>query len=240
MQNIHRGIIVKLGVLFLGLFYSPVIQGAVLTLEKADSLFLTKQYKEALVIYEHLLYEEASYSPAMLLKMAFISEGMGDFGKATKYLSKYYDNNPNPKVITKIKSLTSQGTLYGYDVSDREKFFKFLIDVQAELTVLFVFFAVLMLIFALIFRQKKAVFYAPTMVFLLLGFLSNNFLRAPEMGIITGSPTLVMDSPTAAGNLIRKVDVGHRVRIEASVDSWYEVTWNNRKAYIRKDRLSKI
>lgn len=240
MQNILRRIIVKLGVFFIGLLYTAGSQAADFSLVKADSLFAAKQYKEALVIYEHLLYEEDSYSPAMLLKMAFISEGMGDFGQSTKYLSKYYDYNPNPKVITKIKSLTNQTTLYGYEVSDQEKFLKFLLDLKTEITALVVFLGILMLIFALVFSKKRQVFFAPAAIFLLLGFLTNNFLRSPEKAIITGSPTLIMDSPTAAGSLIRKVDVGHRVRIESSVDTWYEVTWNNRRAFIRKDKLSKI
>lgn len=240
MPNIHRGIIVKIGVFFLGLFYVSVSQASEVSLGKADSLFAGRQYKEALVIYEHLLQEDGSYSPAMLLKMAFISEGMGDFAKSTTYLSKYYDHNPNPKVITKIKSLTSQMTLYGYEVSDQEKFVKFLLDVKMELTAFFTFFALLMLIFAVAYPKKRKVFYAPAIVFLSLGLISNNFLNAPETAIVTGSPTLIMDSPTAAGNLIRKVDVGHRVKIASSVDIWYEVDWNNRKAYIRKDNLSKI
>ena len=61
-----------------------------------------------------LNYQLGIYSPSMLLKMAFISEGIGDNENATLYLSKYYDLSPNPQTITKIKSLTGQSELIGY------------------------------------------------------------------------------------------------------------------------------
>ncbi|WP_209331975.1 SH3 domain-containing protein [Lunatimonas salinarum] len=240
MPNIHRVIVAKFSVFFLGLFYVTVTQASDISLSKADSLFAEKQYTDALVIYERMLRDEGSYSPAMLLKMAFISEGMGDFAKSTTYLSKYYDHNPNPKVITKIRSLTGQTTLYGYEVSDGEKFLKFLLDVKMELSAFLTFFVLVLIIFAVAYPRKRKVFYAPALVCLTLALACNNLLNAPETAIVTGSPTLIMDSPTAAGNLIRRVEVGHRVKIESSVDKWYEVEWNNRKAYIRKDNLSKI
>lgn len=240
MPSLTHLFIAKLLIFFCYAFQITDCQASVNKLGLADSLFTQKQYKEALDIYEELLLEDEAYSAAMLLKMAFISEGMGDYSKSTLYLSKYYDLNPNPKVIAKIKSLTNQANLVGYDVSDQEKFLKILVDVKSEVTGTFTFLTLLMLIFAWVFTEKRSLFYAPAFIFLLLGFVSNNFLNESETAIVTGSPTLIMESPSAAGNFLRKVDAGHRVKILSSKDIWYEVTWNDKKAYIRKDNLSKI
>ncbi|WP_234364214.1 SH3 domain-containing protein [Lunatibacter salilacus] len=231
--------IAKLILFFLFTYQITDCQANVNDINLADSLFAEKKYQEALLIYEGILDNEA-YSPAMLLKMAFIAEGVGDFPKSTLYLSKYYSHNPNPKVIAKIKTLTNQATLVGYNVSDQQKFFKFLIDLNQEITATFALLLLLFLISIFVFPKKRTGFYAPAIVFLVLTFVSNNFLKDKETAIVTGAPSLIMDQPTAAGNLIRKVDAGHRVVIKSSKDIWYEIEWNEKTAYIKKENLSKI
>jgi len=234
-----RFFIAKLILFFLFTYQITDCQANVNDLDLADSLFAEKKYQEALLIYESIL-DDGAYSPAMLLKMAFISEGVGDFPKSTLYLSKYYSHNPNPKVISKIKALTNQATLVGYNISDEQKFFKFLIDLNQEITATFALLLLLFLISIFAFPTKRSGFYVPAFVFLALTFVSNNFLEEKDTAIVTGAPTLIMDKPTAAGNLIRKVDAGHRVVIKSSQDIWYEIEWNERTAYIKKENLSKI
>jgi len=210
------------------------------SLSTADSLFTEKKYKEALQRYETILYEEEAYSPAMLLKMGFISEGLGDYGKASLYLSKYYNYNPNPEVIDKIKSLTGQASLEGYQVSDQDRFLRLLLDYKTIITGVAAFLMLVFLIMVFVFPAKRTVFYYPALLFLLVTFLSNNFLNKPDTGIITGGPVLIMDSPSAAGNLVRRVEAGHRVTISSSQDIWYQIKWGNKDAYIRKSDISKI
>ncbi|SHN35587.1 hypothetical protein SAMN04488057_1282 [Cyclobacterium lianum] len=209
-------------------------------LQHADSLFAQKQYQEALEIYEHLLHEKGTYSPAMLLKMGFIAEGVGDFGQASLYLSKYYEHYPNPAVTDKIKSLTNQARLEGYDVSDQDRFLGILVNYKTEITAGFAFLLLLSLIMIFLVREKRSGFYFPAFVFLLLTFVSNNFIRMPETAIITGTTVLIMDAPSAASNLLRRVQAGHRITIHSNKDMWYEIEWDNRKAYIRKSDVSKI
>ncbi|MDN3687568.1 SH3 domain-containing protein [Cyclobacterium jeungdonense] len=210
------------------------------SLQKADSLFSQKKYKEALKIYEDILYEENTYSPAMLLKMSFISEGMGEFGQASLFLSRYYEHNPNPEVIDKIKSLTNQSRLEGYELSDQDRFLSVLVEYKMEITAFFALLLVVCLIMAFILPGKRSVFVLPASVFLILAFVSNNFIHTSETAIVTGSPVLIMDSPSAAGNLVRRVEAGHRVTISSSQDIWYKITWENREAYIKKSDVSKI
>lgn len=210
------------------------------SLQKADSLFSQRKYKEALEIYENILYEENTYSPAMLLKMSFISEGMGEFGQASLFLSQYYEHNPNPSVIDKIKSLTNQRRLEGYELSDQDRFLSVLVEYKMEITSFFALFLVFCLIMVFVLPGKRSLFLLPASVLLILAFVSNNFIHTPETAIVTGSPVLIMDSPSAAGNLVRRVEAGHRIIITSSQDIWYKITWENREAYVKKSDVSKI
>ncbi|MCH7411126.1 SH3 domain-containing protein [Belliella sp. DSM 111904] len=210
--------------------------------EKADSLFATKNYQESMEIYENLLHHEEAFSPAMLLKMAFIEEGRGDFSKASYYLAKYYDTNPNPRVITKIKTLTEQSNLMGYELNDWDRFLNFATDFQLEITAsLGVLLLISLLLLIILGKNLKAPkYYIPTFGLILLTFAANNFLDGPNTGIVTGSPTIIMDKPTAGGKLLHNVDPGHRVIIKSSKDNWYEVAWGNEKGYIKKESITKL
>jgi len=207
----------------------------------ADSLFTAKNYTEAYKIYSDILHQDEAYSPAMLLKMAYITEGMGKYDEATLYLSKYYEFNPSPKVISKIKSITEQSELKGYEVSDKAQFYKILTDHQLEITGTLALLLVISLIISIANNKtQRPKYYIPSMTLLLLTFFSNNFLVTPETGVIKESPTLIMDKPTAAGNLIEKVNPGHRVTIESSEDIWYQIKWKGEKAYLKKKSVSRL
>lgn len=239
MPNIKTLFLLKLMVFFMLFMQIADCHANISTLQNADSLFNSKKYKEALVLYEELLSDEV-YSPAMLLKMAFIAEGLGNYPQASLYLSKYYEYNPNPRLISKIKELTNQSNLVGYNISDGDRFFKMLVDLKQEITAFLAVMMVMFIIFIFLFPRKKSGFYVPAFIFMILTFASNNFLELPETAIITGSPALIMDQPTAGGNLVRRVEPGHRVVIRSSNDIWYEISWAEKRAYIKKDNVSKI
>ncbi|MDN3669626.1 SH3 domain-containing protein [Echinicola jeungdonensis] len=241
MQNINRIFIVNFIIFFILFLQSVNCQADSEKLIFADSLFKTGSFKEAYQEYQNILQEDNSYSPAMLLRMAYIAEGMGQFNEATFYLSKYYDYNPNSKIISKIKSLTSQSELKGYEVSDRAQFFKILTNNQQTITGVLALLLVLSLILNLSRKnQDQPKYYIPIMILLILVFLSNNFLESPKKGVIKGNPTVIMDQPTAGGNLIKKVGPGHRVTIDGSTDIWYHIKWDGKKAYVKKDKVAEI
>ena len=178
MPNLQRIFLAKLLIFFITLVQSINCQADTNKLDLADSLFNSQNYKEALAIYENLYFEDESYSPAMLLKMAFISEGLGDYPKTTLYLSKYYEHNPNPRVTNKIKALTEQPALIGYQISDREQFFKILADHRAEITSLLALFLIVSLILLFRYRENlRPALFIPSLVLILLVFMANNFLH---------------------------------------------------------------
>ena len=190
----------------------------------------------------HMNYQLGIYSPSMLLKMAFISEGIGDNENATLYLSKYYDLSPNPQTITKIKSLTGQSELVGYEVSDGMRFVLFLVEFKE----IIVGALTLSLIITLIFLWSKgnklteARFYWPSVILIALIFITNNFLKAQNTALVTNSPTMIVSKPSAGGEMVDLVEPGHRVKIRSSKDIWYEVEWKDKIAYIRKDNVTRL
>jgi len=239
MQNFNQFFLIKFTLFTFVMFQSFNCQANKQSLQKADSLFSSKNYQEALLIYKDILHEDQAYSPSMLLKMAFISEGMGDFPNTTLYLSKYYDLKPNPQIPEKIKELTNQDSLSGYTVSDQERFFSILTDHKQLITSVLGLFLVFSLI-AFVMRGFSKELFATSMLLVILVFVSNNFLEKPETGIVTGNPSLIMSQPTAGGNLIRQIGPGHRVIIDSSVDIWYRIKWNDQTAFVKIDQISKI
>ena len=139
-------------------------------------------------------YQLGIYSPSMLLKMAFISEGIGDRENATLYLSKYYDLSPNQQTITKIKSLTGQSELVGYQVSDGMRFVLFLVEFKEIIVGALTLFLIISLIFLWSKGNKltEARFYWPSVFLITLIFVTNNFLKSQNAALVTKSPTLIV------------------------------------------------
>jgi hypothetical protein len=241
MPSLKSIFLTKVSIFFFVLLQSIHCQANVPKLLVADSLFAQRSYKEALEIYQ-TNYLLGIYSPSMLLKMAFITEGIGDKENATLYLSKYYDLNPNTPTITKIKSLTGQTELVGYEVSDGMRFVLFLVEFKE----IIVGALTLTLIISLIFLWSKgnklteARFYWPSVLLITLIFVTNNFLKAQNTALVTKSPTFIVSKPSAGGEMVDMVEPGHRVKIRSSKDIWYEVEWKKKIGYIRKSSVTRL
>ena len=87
-------------------------------LNEGDSLFKLRKYVDAKKIYENLYYEKNYFSDAMLLKLSFIEEGIGNYEKALIYLSKHYYQTHNKETSTKIKSIAKKNELIGFEQND--------------------------------------------------------------------------------------------------------------------------
>jgi hypothetical protein len=86
-------------------------------LSKADSLFIKKQYTQSFEIYQSL-HQSGHYSPAMLLKMAFIQEGLGRISLSLYYLNLYYLASGDTEVLDKLEELGTKNRLEGYEHSE--------------------------------------------------------------------------------------------------------------------------
>src|SRR5688500_16903409 len=70
-------------------------------LKTADSLFQAKRYTQSLEHYEEIL-RQRQYTPAMLLKMAYINEGLNQIGSAMYYLNLYHTATGDKSVLRKM------------------------------------------------------------------------------------------------------------------------------------------
>lgn len=241
MQNDTSNFMLKVFLFFILFVQATNSQGITDELIRADSLFSNQNYKEAMGIYAEK-YVEGVYSPAMLLKMAFVAEGIGDKEQATTYLGRYYDLKPDPLILSKLKTLTGQSTLWGYEINDQDRFLLFLSDSKHYLVGgLLLLLLVVTVRFVWKSRKKEeSLTYWPIGLLIGLILIANNFIRRPESGLITQSPAFVVAKPTAGGALIDRVEPGHRVKILSEVDIWYEIDWKSKRAYIRKDQIIRL
>ena len=108
---------------------SPVVSYAQLTtgqlLSSADSLFEARQYTESFKLYDQLFQEDQVVSPAVLMKMAFIQESLGDYSETLYYLNEYFLLTSDESAVQKMQQLSEAHNLRGYEYTDFDLFFNY-------------------------------------------------------------------------------------------------------------------
>lgn len=212
------------------------------SLEMADSLFSQQKFTESFEIYETLLETHQQSSPQMLLKMAFIKEGLRDYSKALYYLNLYYLQTTDKKVLKKMEELARNHNLSGYEYSDWEFFMMVYRKYNAYLT--YFILALALLLFGLILRQKRRYDKKPVTIGLLLTFtlallfFHVNFSNRYNKGIIVQTDAYLMDAPSSGADLVKIVDKGHRVKVTDKKDVWVEIEWEGNVAYVRENNIA--
>ncbi|OJJ22619.1 hypothetical protein BKI52_08035 [marine bacterium AO1-C] len=211
---------------------------------KADRLFNQKKYTESLKIYENIFRTSGKASPSMLLKMAFIYEGLGNYTQTLFCLSLHYEYAPSNTTLLRMEKIAQDRDLKGYEHSD----FDYILAIFHRY---YIYFNVLMvLIFGSLFglfiyrlrkretlpvRQSIAFVLALTGIFILL-----NFSEDPPKAIIKNDKVFLMSAPSAASEMVDRLDKGHRVEILSKKDIWFKIQIGDKVAYIRESNLIKI
>ncbi|WP_227006323.1 SH3 domain-containing protein [Rufibacter latericius] len=210
-------------------------------LTQADSLFNQHRYTQALRIYEQLLSQKRIYSPQMLLKMAYIHEGLQQYTQSMHYLQLYYSKHPSRSVLRKMEEVGLQQHLSGYEYTDwnffKTQFYKYYVQILELLLVGAVICVTLLLVN---WSKKKPI--SPEakggfVLYLAFLFYFANFLSLDQQGIIRYSNVPIMTAPSAGAGLVATVSLGHKVNILGEQDIWYRIEWENQTAYIRKNNL---
>jgi tetratricopeptide (TPR) repeat protein len=206
-------------------------------LHRADSLFVNASYIDALPLYESLLQRLQSASPAMLLRMAFIEEGAGNYTKALYYLNLYHLQIPNAAVALKMQELAARYNLLGYEFSDLDYFM-----IWYDRYYLYLAIGILLLnvcIFLIILLRKRKGKFVPirhggSFILLLAATLVLlNFRFNVTQAIVAQDNVYLMSAPSAASRLIKVIQKGNRLDIYEKQDIWLETEWNNQPAYVR-------
>jgi len=210
----------------------------------ADSLFETKKYTESFMIYQSIFEIGDKASPAMLLKMSYIKEGLEDYGNALYYLNLYYIQTNNHKVLAKMKELAANNGISGYEYSEFEllvnyfhKYFNYILILIFSLSVL----VFIIIVYQKFKKNKKATTPAIVLVILLaLFFYMINFGKDNHQGIINSSHAYIMSGPSSGSDVIDILDQGHKVTIVEQNDVWLKIKWKNQTAYTKAKNVKPI
>ena len=210
----------------------------------ADSLFAMGRYTQSLAAYEQILDEKETYTPAMLLKMAYIHEGLEQYGDALYYLNLHYIHTADREVLLKMEELASEHNLRGYDVSDKDFLFSFLYRYYPYIIGLLIALAILMM--ALVYRERMRLKQSGKMpaifMVLVLGlvFFILNFGLSYDKAIVDDSAAYLMEGPSAGADVVDVIGKGHRLEINGKKDVWIKTTWDNRTVYIKSGKLKAV
>jgi hypothetical protein len=208
-------------------------------LDTADSLFKSKRYTQSMEHYKSI-FAGGHYSPAMLLKMAYIEEGLGQTGQALYYLNLYFNATSDKTVLDKMEELADKFHLEGYQQTDRGRVLTFYSDFRWPVGLSLMAVAVLLLGIAFNQRLKKRQALVPVILLVLvLVFLgTHTFLSSRDAkGIVAHANTQLMDGPSPGAGVISVIDGGHRVAIVGHKDVWIKIQWQGTTAYIRDANL---
>jgi hypothetical protein len=211
-------------------------------LQRADSLFESKKYTEALVEYQQL-YKDQKASPSMLLKMAFIHEGLDQTVEALYYLNQYYELSADREVIQKISSLAETNELQGYRYTDADYILNFLNRYRIQF--LSAMAALLMLTSIISWkRNQKNESLIPSFVFqvllVIILFVFNNDILSDQQAIIKSNNTVLMNGPGAGAEPITVIKMGHKVTVLDRDEIWTKINWNDHVGFVRNNRILPI
>jgi hypothetical protein len=209
---------------------------------QADSLFRIKQYTQSFAIYNSILNDK-QYTPAMLLKMAYIQEGLGRSGQCLYYLNLYHLASGDDQTLVKMEELAQKTGIQGYQVAETNEFIRWLAKNRVSIYSVLIAFSVFFLAMTFFQRKRSASLVPPLaglVAFLGLLLATNNFLNEPNLVLISSPRTYIVDAPSAGGSVIDVVSEGHRVEVEGKNDVWLKIKWQNRDAYIKESNASPI
>jgi hypothetical protein len=209
------------------------------SVKRPDSLFQAKQYTQSFDLYKDI-FERGWVSPAMLLRMAYIQEGLGHVSKSIYYLQLYHQAANDEQALKKIEELAAKNKLEGYQTSQqsfvRIALGKYNLQITGALAAFIIFFLALLIVQ----RRRHIKPIGPAfglLTFLALLFVQTNFSGAPQQGIVSQSQTYLMSGPSAGSSVVDIIGEGHQLKITGKKDVWLKVDWRDKEVYVKEDKL---
>ncbi|MTI31575.1 SH3 domain-containing protein [Xanthovirga aplysinae] len=248
MQNILlKKLLIFVPVFFfsIGTFSQPAsTQTPEENLQLGDSLFQLQKYTESFEIYQSLLSQQQEYSPAMLLKMAYIKEGLDQFSQALYYLNLYYLATANEKALVKMQQLAEEHQLDGYQKSDQDFFMGFTYKYYNQLTFSLSAFSFFLLALMLYLKRKtgRRPYFTIGLFFVIIfgQLILVNFGKSYHKAIFSQDNSLIMSAPSSASEVIKMVNQGHRVQVLDHQDVWVKIQMNGITAFTKENNLELV
>lgn len=217
-----------------------VAQTSGFRLKTADSLFQAKRYTQSLEHYEEILRQH-QYTPAMLLKMAYIHEGLNHIGEAMYYLNLYDIATQDKSVVSKMNELATKYDLEGYEVTDSDRLWSFYLNYHLYISIALA--ALMILAFSLVFYTRVKLHRRPVGSVITVAVLAAILFAHQQFGsqrtkaILSDSSTYLMSGPSAGASVIDIVGDGHRVQVVGHKDVWTKIRWEDQIAYVKESSL---
>jgi hypothetical protein len=243
MQRWYLKIVALAPLLFIISITYAFSQTSSFRLKTADSLFSQKQYTQSFEHYENML-KQKQYTPSMLLKMAFIKEGLLQIGQSMYYLNLYFLATHDKTALEKMNELATKYNLEGYETSETDHFLIFYQDhhlaISAALFALMIFMFSLMIYTRTRLKRRPVVSFTFLVIAIALSGTHLYYGSKREAGIVTQPSTYIMSGPSAASPVVEIIGDGHRVEVIGKKDVWLKIKWNDDIAYVKKNTLLPI
>ena len=240
MKNLQAWFL-KIIITFPFLLYCLSVNAQTQRIAKADSLFRAKQYTQSLELYQ-AAFNEQKYSPAMLLKMAYIQEGLGKIGPTLYYLKLYNLASNDEQALNKMEELAAKFKLSGYAEKDADRFQRWInknrMLIQAAV-------AGILSIAAFSFfvqrkqHQKPWASAVAILLFSALIFYLNNFYSSNPV-IVGNDHAYLMEGPSAGAPVVVLLAEGNLLESTGQEDVWLKVKWMNKIVYVKKNSVMTV
>ena len=206
---------------------------------EADFLFRSKKYTESKSIFNDIT-TSGKASPALLLKLAYINEGLDDYVQALFHLNSYYSMTSNEQALDKMKSIAEKKDLVGYEHSDYTFFRNLLIEFKLQIEMSLC--AILLLLTFLSFRKKqemkpfRPIIYIQIGLIFILGLLVNDLFEY-DRAIINADNVILMSAPSAGAEPVEIIEKGHLIEVLSRHDTWVKILWYDQEVFIKTQKL---
>lgn len=214
------------------------------TLIIADSLFAMQKYTQSYQLYDSLFTYQKLSSPQMLLKMAYIKEGLGDYTLALFHLNEYYIRTSDERALEKMESLATEFDLSGYDYGESD----FVISVYHEyydqivlgISLISIIFFAGLLYRKIRLRVKPVTNFVLLTISLIALVIVVNTGMGYKEAIVTHPNTYIMSSPSSSSEVLAVISKGNKVPIKKSQDVWLKTEWEDQAAYIKSKNVTPV
>ncbi len=178
----------------------------------------------------------------MLLKMAYISEGLGKIGPTLYFLKLYYLASDDEQALKKAEEIASKFKLNGYEINDSSRLQRWISKYTSVIQTILVL--ILLGVATIIFLKRKqnqkswGAFVAFILVMGLL-FYSNNF-RSSNSVIVTSDKTYLMDGPSAGAHVNTVISEGSLLQSVGREDVWFKVKWLDKEVYVKQNTVKEL
>lgn len=177
----------------------------------------------------------------MLLKMAYIQEGLNATGRTLYLLNMYYFATYDESALEKINELASKHNLQGYGRTDFDTLHMFY--GRYKVLVTWALVGICFAFIALIAFRKKAAWEFPfvmLIIFTALLFAHINVGWHADYAIAADQNTYIMSAPSAGAKLVEVIGEGNKMPVHGVRDVWIHVDWNGRDAYVKSTQVIEV